>query len=104
MEISSVDLQQKINNGDKIILKLGASWCGPCKMLNPIFEKVATENKSEVQMYSMDVDLNREIAMTLGVRSVPTIKVFNAGEVIETKVGVLTEGQIKELVNELTNG
>jgi thioredoxin-like negative regulator of GroEL len=42
--------------------------------------------------------------MTLGVRSVPTIKVFNAGEIIETKVGVLTEGQIKELVNELTNG
>lgn len=104
MEISSVDLQEKINNGEKIILKLSASWCGPCRLLTPIFEKVASENTSDVQMYSMDVDLNREIAMTLGVRSVPTIKLFNAGEVIETKVGVLTEGQIKELVNELTNG
>jgi len=104
MEISSIDLQQKINNGDKIILKLGASWCGPCKMLNPIFEKVATENKSEVQMYSMDVDLNREVVMSLGVRSVPTIKVFNGGELVDTKVGVLNESQINNLVTELING
>jgi len=104
MEISNIDLQQKINNGDKIILKLGASWCGPCKMLNPIFEKVATENKSEVQMYSMDVDLNREVVMSLGVRSIPTIKIFNAGKVIDTKVGVLNESQINGLVTELING
>jgi thioredoxin 1 len=104
MEISSIDLQKKINNGDKIILKLGASWCGPCKMLNPIFEKVATENKSEVQMYSMDVDLNREVVMSLGVRSVPTIKVFNGGELVDTKVGVLNESQINNLVTELING
>jgi len=104
MEISNIDLQQKINNGDKIILKLGASWCGPCKMLNPIFEKVVTENKSEVQMYSMDVDLNREVVMSLGVRSIPTIKIFNAGKVIDTKVGVLNESQINGLVTELING
>jgi thioredoxin-like negative regulator of GroEL len=55
-------------------------------------------------MYAMDVDLNREIAMSLGVRSVPTIKVFDGGNVINTKVGVLYEEQIKELVQELTNG
>ena len=63
MEISSVELQEKINKGEKIILKLGATWCGPCKMLKPIFEKVANENTTDVQMYTLDVDLNREIAM-----------------------------------------
>jgi len=104
MEISSVELQEKINNGEKIILKLGASWCGPCKMLNPIFERVASQNTSDVQMYTMDVDINREIAATLGVRSVPTIKIFNAGQVVDTKVGVLSEGQINGLVTELING
>jgi thioredoxin 1 len=104
MEISSVELQEKIKNGEKIILKLGASWCQPCLVLNPIFEKIASQNTSEVQMYTMDVDLNREVAMTLGVRSVPTIKVFNGGEVIDTKVGVLSEGQINDLLIELING
>lgn len=104
MEISSVELQEKINNGEKIILKLGASWCGPCKMLNPIFERVASQNTSDVQMYTMDVDINREIAAALGVRSVPTIKIFNAGQVVDTKVGVLSESQINGLVTELING
>ena len=104
MEISSVELQEKINKGEKIILKLGAAWCGPCKMLKPIFEKVANENTTDVQMYTLDVDLNREIAMSLGVRSVPTIKLFNAGEVIDTKVGVQSEAQLNDMINTLING
>lgn len=104
MEISSVELQQKINNGEKVIVDFWASWCRPCSMMKPAFEKVTTENTSEVQMYTMDVDLNREIAISLGIRSVPTIKVFNGSEVVETKVGVLSEGQIKGLLTELING
>jgi thioredoxin 1 len=104
MEISSVELQEKINKGEKIILKLGAQWCGPCKMMKPIFEKVANDNTTDVQMYTLDVDLNREIAMSLGVRSVPTIKMFNAGEVIDTKVGMQSETQLNDMINTLING
>jgi len=104
MEISSVELQQKINNGDKVIVDFHSRWCRPCSMMKPIFEKLTTENTSEVQMYTMDVDLNREIAISLGIRSVPTIKVFNKGEVVETKVGILSEGQINNLLTELING
>lgn len=104
MEISSVELQEKINKGEKIIVDFHATWCGPCKMMKPTFEKLTTENTSEVQMYTMDVDLNRDVAISLGIRSVPTIKVFNAGQIVETKVGVLSEGQIKGLITELING
>jgi thioredoxin 1 len=73
-------------------------------MLKPIFEKVANENTTDVQMYTLDVDLNREIAMSLGVRSVPTIKMFNAGEVIDTKVGMQSETQLNDMINILING
>jgi thioredoxin len=104
MEISSVDLQQKINNGEKVIVEFWAPWCGPCRMMKPIFEKVSSENTSEVQMYTMDIDLNKEVAMSLGIRSIPTIKTFNTGQVVETIVGVLSEGQINNLVKELING
>jgi thioredoxin 1 len=104
MEINSVELQEKINSGDKIILKLGAPWCGPCRMMDPVFEKIAKENTSDVQMYTMNVDLNKEASIALGVRSIPTIKIFNAGQLIETKVGMLSEGQINGLVTGLING
>lgn len=104
MEISSVDLQKKINSGEKLVVEFWAEWCGPCKMMKPIFEKVSSENSSEVQMYTLNIDNNREVALSLGIRSIPTVKMFNSGEVIDTKVGVMNEGQIKDLVKELING
>lgn len=104
MEISSVDLQQKINNGEKIIVEFWADWCGPCKMMKPIFERVASTNTSEVQMYTLNIDNNREVAMALGIRSIPTIKMFNSGQIVQTQVGVLNESQINGLVTELING
>jgi thioredoxin-like negative regulator of GroEL len=72
--------------------------------MKPLFERVSKNNTSNVEMYTMNVDLNREIAMSLGIRSIPTVKVFNSGENIDTKVGVLQEEQIKGIVNELING
>lgn len=104
MEISSSELREKINNGEKVIVDFHATWCGPCKMMKPTFERLTNENTTEVGMFTMDVDVNRELAVELGIRSVPTIKVFNEGKIKETKVGVLNEGQIKELVSELING
>ena len=104
MEITGLELEQKIKNGEKLIVELWATWCGPCKMMKPTFERLTNENTTNVGMFTMDVDQNRELAIELGIRSVPTIKVFNGGGVVGTKVGVLNEGQIKELVTELING
>ena len=104
MEINSVELQQKINSGEKLMVEFWAEWCGPCKMMKPIFEKVSSTNESDVRMYTMNIDNNREIALSLGIRSIPTVKMFNSGQLVETKVGMLSENQINELVNELING
>jgi thioredoxin 1 len=101
MEITAKELEKKVNNGEKVIVEFHAAWCGPCRMMKPVFEKVASENTTEVQLYTMDIDSNREYAMSIGVRSIPTIKVFENKEVKETKVGVLQEGMIKGLVNDL---
>lgn len=104
MEITGTELQEKINSGEHFIVELWGTWCGPCKMMKPIFEKVASENTTGVGMYTMDVDKNRDAAMSLGVRSIPTTITFNSGKISETKIGVLNEGQIRELVSELING
>ena len=104
MEITAQELEQKIQNGDKIIVEFWSTWCGPCKMMKPIFEKVAQSNETDVQMYTMDIDKNKDFVSSLGIRSIPTIKIFNGQELIDTRVGVLTEGQINGLVTELING
>ena len=72
-------------------------------MMKPIFEKVASTNESEVKMYTLNIDNNREVAVSLGIRSIPTVKMFNSGGVVDTKVGLINEEQIKELVKQLIN-
>ena len=101
MEISGDELTKKINSGKKVIVEFWAEWCGPCKMMKPIFEKVSTENETEVEMYTMNVDLNKEFSSTLGIRSIPTVKIFNEGNVVDTRVGVMAENNIKSLVKDL---
>lgn len=101
MEITGQELQEKINNGEKIIVDFFANWCNPCSMMKPVFERVALNNDTEVQMYTMDVDQNRDYAQTLGIRSIPAVKVFSNGTVTDTVVGVIGEERIKSLVNNL---
>ena len=99
MEINSIDLQQKLDNKESVIVEFWSDWCGPCKMMKPIFERVASDNTSATQMYTMDIEQNKDFAIQMGIRSIPTVKVFNNGELTDTKVGVLNESQIKSLIN-----
>ena len=100
MEITNSELKEKLNNGEKVIVEFWAPWCGPCRMLKPVFERVASSNKTDVQMYTMNIDEgnNKDIASQYGIRSIPAIKSFNGSEVINTSVGVVSEQSIKEMV------
>ena len=107
MEITEKLLQEKINNGEKIIVDFWAPWCRPCGLMKPIFEKVSEEcinENSEVQLFTFNVEKNKNLAIQLGIRSIPTIKVFSEGQEVLSKVGSQSEGQIKELVTQLING
>ncbi len=107
MEISSAELQEKINKGEKLVVDFWAEWCGPCRMQKPIFEQVsksAIENNSEVSYYTFNVESDKTFASSLGIRSIPTIKSFSNGGEVTTKVGVMDESQLKSLENILING
>ena len=107
MEITQELLQEKINNGEKLVVDFYTDWCGPCSMMKPIFERVSEQfrnENSEVQLYTMNVEKNRDIAVKYGVRAVPTIKSFNNGSVVDSKSGVQMESQLKDLASNLING
>ena len=101
MELSGREIQEKIEKGEKLVIEFYGTWCGPCRILKPIFEKVAKENKTDVQMYFLDVDKNRDLAIKYGVKSIPAIKTFNGATLVETSVGVVSESRINELVKNL---
>lgn len=107
MEINTSELANKIKNGEKVIVDFWAPWCGPCKVMKPNFEKVSKmlrESNSEVQLYTVNVDENREFAQSHGIRAIPTIKVFSDGKETMVKSGMMMESQITELANSLLHG
>lgn len=106
MEITQEELKQKIENGDKLIIDFWGKFCGPCKVMKPIFDKVSEEmrnSKSEVQLFTLDVEENRDLAVELGVRAVPTLKSFSNGKEVYSQPGMKGENEIKELVQSLLN-
>ena len=102
--LTSIELREKINSGEKFIVDMYADWCGPCRILGPIVERVGqklVEEGSEVSVYKFDIESDKQIAMELGVRSIPTIKAFKGGELVETKVGVLQESQLMDFAKSI---
>ncbi len=106
MEITQEELRQKIKNGDKLIIDFWAPWCRPCGVMKPVFEKVSEHYRnenSEVQLFTLNVEENKEFASQLGVRSIPTVKSFSEGKEVYSQPGMKMESQIKELVEDLLN-
>jgi thioredoxin 1 len=104
MEITSEELKSKIDNGEQVMVAFTASFCGPCRMYKPTFNKLS--ESSEVPMYTMSVDEfgNQDYAVQLGIRAVPTTKAFNNGGEIFSKPGMLSENELKSVIKNLING
>ncbi|WKX26784.1 thioredoxin TrxA [Tatumella ptyseos] len=76
-----------------------AEWCGPCKMIAPILDEIAEEYEGKLTIAKLNIDDNPETAPKYGIRGIPTLLLFKAGEVVATKVGALSKGQLKEFLN-----
>ena len=83
-----------------VLVDFWAEWCGPCKMITPILEEVATEMGEEITIFKINIDDNPVTPSDLGVRGIPTLMIFKNGEVASTKVGALPKGQIIQWIKE----
>ena len=77
-----------------VIVDFWAEWCGPCKMLTPILEELSNEMKNEINVVKVNLDENQDLAMKYSIRSIPTLLLFNQGNLIDTKVGLLPKSEI----------
>lgn len=82
-----------------VLVDFFATWCGPCKALAPILEEVAEEVKDKVAIYKVDIDESQILAQQYRVMSVPTMKIFKDGEVVETIVGLQSKGIMLDKLN-----
>ena len=105
-QLTTAELKQKISEGENFVLDLFATWCGPCKImlnnLTKVNESLIKEsNGSPVyNIYKYDIDTDKDFVMSeLGIRSVPTIKIFKEGKEVFSKAGVITPNEVMSLLN-----
>ncbi|MEL6925191.1 MAG: thioredoxin [Bacteroidota bacterium] len=91
-EFTDANFQETaIDNGGVAVVDFWAEWCGPCRMIGPIIEELATEYDGKVTVGKVNVDNNQNVSMKYGIRSIPTILILKDGEVVDKHVGVTTK-------------
>ena len=83
-----------------VLVDYWAEWCGPCKMIAPILDEVATGYEGKLQITKMNVDENREIPAKFGIRGIPTLMLFKNGELAATKVGAMSKAQLTAFIDQ----
>ena len=86
-----------INSNEVAVIDFFATWCGPCKMLAPVFEEVSNEIPN-AKFFKVDIDESLDLARQYNVSSVPTIKIFRQGDLMETLVGFMPKEKLSEAI------
>ena len=97
IEITNDDFNKKIDVKGKVLVDCYASWCGPCKMLSPIIDEVASEI-NDVRFYKLDVDLAEDVASKYQIMSIPTLLLFEDGKLKNTSIGFIGKDQIIDFI------
>jgi len=102
IEITDANFEEQVLKSDKpVMVDFWAAWCGPCRMVGPIIDEISTEYDGKAVVGKLDVDANQEFAAKYGVRNIPTVLVFQDGEVVGRQVGVAPKQTYADAIDQL---
>jgi thioredoxin 1 len=96
--LNSDNFTKEIEKNEVTVVDFFATWCGPCKMLAPVFEELGNEMKEKANFFKVDIDKSLEIAQQYGINTVPTMLIFKNGKVVDKLVGFVPKVNIKNKV------
>ena len=101
LEVTDDSFSNEVLNSElPVLVDFWAEWCGPCKMVSPIVEELSNDYNGKVKVTKLDVDSNPQTATNYGIRGIPTMLLFKAGELKATKVGATTKSNIVSWIKE----
>ena len=100
IDVNDGNFDAEVLKADKpVLVDFGATWCGPCKALAPIVDKIADENVGKFKVAKVDIDDSPGVAQKYGIRGVPTVLVFRGGEKRAQHVGLTTKENLLKLLD-----
>lgn len=102
IELDAAAFRRQVEKSDlPVVVDFWAPWCGPCKSLTPILEKVAKEYEGKVKLVKVDSDQNQELSATFGIKSIPNVIAFKNGRPVAQFMGAQPEGQVRAFFEKL---
>ena len=89
--------QEVLNSPVPVLVDFWAEWCGPCRMMEPTIDAIATDYSGRVKVGKLNVDENGNTAMRYGIRGIPTLLLFKGGKVVDQRVGAIGKSEVQRM-------